>query len=543
MNEPGTNPGTRTDVLLLVAFCGFLFFYGLGAFGLLGADEPRYAQVAREMLDRSDWVTPTLQGKVWLEKPVLYYWQAMVSFRVGRGVSDQAARLPAAFDAAMLIAAIFFFLRRFRHGSELDGTLITASCAGMIGFAHAAATDMPLAAAFAIALLAWFAWYESSQRIYLAAFYIALALGTLAKGPVAPALAAVIIFLFVAVKRDWRAIPRTLWVPGIVLYLAVMLPWYIVVQLRNPEFFRVFILEHNLARFSQDVYHHRQPFWFYLPVFLLAMMPWTLVLTVAVVERARLIWSEGKQAFARAEESWPLFLLIWMSVPILFFSASQSKLPGYILPAVPAAALLVAEYLDARRHEARPGEGKRLSPLFAAAHGVLCGVLVFAALSAASIAISHHLYWRTGTYVAAAIAACFTLGITASLLSRAGLRLLRPVTMFAVVVSVAAIIRFAAPVVDATQSARPIAQSIQAFSHEPVPIALDHINRVQEYGLEFYLNRATEKYEDGNVPAGAHLLVAAQGTQSQVAQLVPGRRVSYLTSIPAQKLDLYWVGK
>src|SRR5260370_26747146 len=101
----GTNPRPRTDVLLLVAFCGFLFFYGLGAFGLLGADEPRYAQVAREMLDRSDWVTPTLQGKPWLEKPVLYYWQAMVSFPVG-GVTHQAARLPHAFNADVIVAAL-----------------------------------------------------------------------------------------------------------------------------------------------------------------------------------------------------------------------------------------------------------------------------------------------------------------------------------------------------------------------------------------------------------------------------------------------------
>ena len=115
--------------------------------------------------------------------------------------------------------------------------------------------------------------------------------------------------------------------------------------------------------------------------------------------------------------------------------------------------------------------------------------------------------------------------------------------MVAVVVSVAAVIRFAAPVIDDAQSARPIADSIQAFSREPVPVALYHINRAREYGLEFYLNRPAEKYEDGNIPAAEHVLVAAQGTQSQVAQLVPGRRVSYLTSIPAQKLDLYWVGK
>jgi 4-amino-4-deoxy-L-arabinose transferase-like glycosyltransferase len=546
--EQRTNSRTRTDVLLLVAFCGFLFFHGLGAFGLIGADEPRYAQVAREMLDRSDWVMPTLQGKPWLEKPVLYYWEAMVSFRIA-GVTDRAARLPAAFDVAMLIAVVYLFLGRFRPGSELDGALITASCAGVVGFAHAAATDMPLAATFGIALLSWYAWYESRRDFYLAAFYFFLALGTLAKGPVAPALAAVIIFLFVAIKREWQAFPRMLWIPGIVLHLAIMLPWYIAVQIRNPEFFRVFILEHNLARFSQDLYHHRQPFWFYLPVFLLAMMPWTIMLIVAVMERARLIWSEGKgegkekEAFSRPEDSWPLFLLIWMLVPILFFSASQSKLPGYILPAVPAGALLVAEYLAGRRSDARSGNGKNLSPFFAAVHGILCGLLVFSALSAASIAINRRLLWGTGTYAAAVISAVFAIGITAGVLSRTGLRLLTRATGFAVVVSVAAVIRFAAPVMDAAQSARPIAESIQAFSHEPVPLALYHINREQEYGLEFYLNRPAGKYEEGNIPAADHVVVAAQGTQTQVAQLVPGRRVSYLTSIPAQKLDLYWVGR
>ncbi|MGO9403661.1 MAG: ArnT family glycosyltransferase [Terriglobales bacterium] len=554
MNQ-GTNLQTRSDLLLLMAFCGFLFFYGLGfpqrggkihgAFGLVGADEPRYAQVAREMLDRSDWVTPTLFGKPWLEKPVLYYWQAMVAFRAA-GVSDQAARLPAAFDTALLIAAIYFFLRRFRPGSELDGALITASCAAVVIFAHAAATDMPLASCFAIALLAWYGWYESERHSYLAVFYFFLALGTLAKGPVAPALAAVIIVLFVAVKRDWRVILRTLWIPGIVLYLAVMLPWYIAVQVRNPGFFRFFILEHNLARFSQDVYHHHQPFWFYLPVFLLAMMPWTLVLILAVAERARLIWSEGKEAFSSPEDSWPLFLLIWLLVPIVVFSASQSKLPGYILPAVPAGGLLVTEYLASRRGEAGPSDDTRFSPWFASGHGVLCGLLIFAALSAASIAMNHRLRWISGTWGTGtwiAIAAVFALGITAALLSRSGIRLLSRATIFAVVVSVAAVIRLAAPVINATQSSRPIAEDIQAFSHEVVPIGLYHVNRIQEYGLEFYLNRPAQKYEDGNIPAAAHVVVAAQGTQSQVAQLVPGRQVSYLIRIPEQKLDLYWVWK
>lgn len=555
----------RTEILLLVAFCGFFLFYGLGAFGLLGADEPRYAQIAREMLDRNDWITPTLNGKPWLEKPPLYYWQAMLSYRVARallpakaanengvtdpngtrepandGVSEQTARFPGAVDAALMIAAIYFFLRRFRPGSELDGALITASCGGVIGFAHAAATDMPLTATFAIALLAWFAWYERQRRVHLAIFYLFLALGSLAKGPVAPALAALIILLFAAAKRDWRALSRTLWIPGIALFFLVALPWYIAVQMRNPNFFRFFILEHNLARFSSNVYHHPQPFWFYLPVFLLALMPWTLWLISAVVEHARHIWRESREAFASPDDSWPLFLLIWMLVPVLFFSASQSKLPGYILPAVPAGALLVTEYLAAHREQEI-----RISWPLTAVHGTLCGLMIFAALSAARImmATPRHLALDKGTYVAAAIAAVFAIGIAAALVTRSGPRLLRSTTMMAVVVSVAAVIRLAAPAIDATQSARPVVETIQAFSREPVPVALYHVDRVQGYGLDFYLNRPTQTYETGEVPADAHVLVAAPNTEPEFCALLHGRKVSYLTSIPAQKLELYWVGK
>jgi 4-amino-4-deoxy-L-arabinose transferase-like glycosyltransferase len=529
------NMRTRTDILLLVAFCGFLFFYGLGAFGLLGADEPRYAQVAREMLDRHDWVTPTLQGKPWLEKPPLYYWQAMLAFAV-YGVSDRAARMPAALDAVLLIAAVYLFLRRFRPGSEIDGALIAAGCAGMIGFARAAATDMPLAAMFAIAMLAWYAWYESRVRLFLAAFYIFIALGTLAKGPVAPFLAGVILLIFAGLKRDWRILLRTLWIPGILLFLVVAMPWYVAVQLRNPEFFRTFILEHNLARFGQDLYHHRQPFWFYLPVLLLSLMPWTLWAVAAVVERLRLVWSEGKNAFSRDEDSWQLFLLIWLLVPVLFFSASQSKLPGYILPAIPAGALLVSNYLAIRRENE-----SKISPWLAGLHAALCGSLIFGALTAPGIILNHRLVWGTGSYIAVAVAAVVTVGIAGVLLLRAGLRWLRFATMVPIVVGVSAILRLASPMMDATLSARPIARAIQGFSQETVPIGVYHLNRSQEYGLEFYLNRGVQHYGLGQIPQEGHVLITARNTIGQVIGSLPARKVSRLTTIPTQKLDVFWV--
>src|SRR5579872_3195658 len=173
---------TRTDVLLLAGFCAFLFFYGIGQFGLIGADEPRYAQVAREMLDRHDWVTPTLGGHAWLEKPPLYYWQAMLAYSIF-GVSDVAARVPAALDATLLVAAVYLFFRKFRRGVGVDAALGTGSCAGISGAARAASMDMALTSAFGIGMLAWWAWRESGKRIYLSGFYLCAALGMLDKGP------------------------------------------------------------------------------------------------------------------------------------------------------------------------------------------------------------------------------------------------------------------------------------------------------------------------------------------------------------------------
>src|SRR5579872_5559742 len=206
---------TRADVLLLAGFCAFLFFYGLNQFGLIGADEPRYAQVAREMLERRDWILPTLGGQPWLEKPPLYYWQAALAYSIF-GVSDWSARLPSALDATLLVLAIYFFLRRFRAGSELDGALITASSAAIVGYARAASMDMALAATFTMSMLCWWGWRERRQKTYLGAFYAFLALGTLAKGPVAPFLALLVILLFSLLSREPHLLRKTFWLPGMI---------------------------------------------------------------------------------------------------------------------------------------------------------------------------------------------------------------------------------------------------------------------------------------------------------------------------------------
>jgi 4-amino-4-deoxy-L-arabinose transferase-like glycosyltransferase len=201
---------------LLLACCAFFFLWQLSSIGLIGADEPRYAQVAREMIERHDWITPTLGGVPWLEKPPLYYWQAMIAYRIF-GVSDWVARLPSVFDTSSLLFAAYWFLRRLRPAIALDGGLTLVSCAGMVGFARAASTDTPLTATFSIAMLAWYAWVETGRRGLLAAFYVFLALATLAKGPVAPVLAAVIVVLFAAAQRRLRIVWDSLRTPAVLL--------------------------------------------------------------------------------------------------------------------------------------------------------------------------------------------------------------------------------------------------------------------------------------------------------------------------------------
>jgi 4-amino-4-deoxy-L-arabinose transferase-like glycosyltransferase len=534
---------TRTDALLLAGFCAFLFFYGMGQFGLIGADEPRYAQVAREMFERrghiDGWITPVLGGHAWLEKPPLYYWQAMLAYSV-LGVSDVAARVPAAIDATLLVIAVYLFFRRFRRGVEVDAALITASCAGVIGYAHAASMDMALAATFAIAMLAWWAWRESEKKIYLALFYASMALGTLAKGPVAPFLAAVVIVLFALATREFRVILKMLWLPGILLFCAIALPWYVAVQMRNPQFFREFILQHNLARFSSDLYHHRQPFWYYLPVTALALVPWTVFVIAAIVESARVWWAERKSASGEPdlELQFNVFTCCWLVVPVVFFSISQSKLPGYILPALPAGAVLLAEYL--RRHLAQEQE-EAVSKGLVVLHALVAAVPIVPSVLIAYLVALHRLPAGRPMFIALAIAFAMAAAIALTLASRSRLRMLRFVTLIPAVLSVAAVLKLGSVSIDQKLSMRPLAVELVSVETRQLPLAVYGVSREMEYGLAFYRNQAIVRYERESVPAEEHLLLAPATWKVNVAMKTAGRRVLYLGNYAPQDVDYYWV--
>jgi 4-amino-4-deoxy-L-arabinose transferase-like glycosyltransferase len=514
------------DPVLLLAFCGFFFLWRLAAFGLIGADEPRYAQVAREMLARHDWITPTLGGIPWLEKPPLYYWQAMLAYKVF-GVSDWAARLPSVLDATALVFAVYWFLRRLRSDTALDGALMLVTSAGLVGYARAASMDMPLAATFGVAMLAWFAWFESGDRRLLIAFYMALALGTLAKGPVAPFLAAVVIFVFAGAQKSLRIALTSVSVPGIAAFLIVGLPWYVMVQLRNPQFFRVFLLEHNLARFGTNMFHHPEPFWYYLPVTLLGWLPWVVFVAAALLLA---IWKVRDRDAA----SLNTFLLVWIAVVVLFFSISKSKLPGYVLPAITPGILLLASYAQEKR-------SAKIRLVFAGLQGVVVAAMLFLAFVLPMLVQKHKIVWDHSAIVSLSVAV--VAGIVATLvIAKANWTGLHLAGIAPAIVVVALTLRSGAPVLDDALSARPVAEQLSRLSPQSLPVVA-LAPRELEYGLQFYRNQPITHFELRQAPVEEHLVVAPTGALKYLQRDVPGRRVTLLGAFPAQRLEFFYVSR
>ena len=332
--------------LLIVVTLAVCYFSNLGAIGFVGPDEPRYAWIARDMAETGDWITPRLYGKPWFEKPVLYYWMAGASFRLF-GVSEAAARLPSALCALFATLALAWLAWRV-YGEETARwlLLLLPTSVGMIGFSHAAATDMPFSAMLTIAMV--FAAIvlgltrnentpilPRTPWIALLFFGFFLGLAVLAKGPAAIILSGGGVFFWALFTKRWRDAFRLLHPAAIASFCATALPWYILCARRNPDFFRVFIIEHNFKRYLTPEFQHIQPFWFYIPVLLVELLPWA-----AIAFGALLGWCFDKSRFQLDARTY--FLISWALFCIVFFSASKSKLPGYILPALPAIVFLAA---------------------------------------------------------------------------------------------------------------------------------------------------------------------------------------------------------
>ncbi|MFZ3378504.1 MAG: glycosyltransferase family 39 protein, partial [Candidatus Acidiferrales bacterium] len=353
-----TNIAAAAGAAVISLIC---LFSHLGALGLVGPDEPRYVWIARAMAETGDWVTPRLYGTPWFEKPVLYYWAAALGFRLHLPV-EWAARLPSAFAAAAAAIAIGWLgWEHYGSGEDwsrapclLAPTMFCTSVAA-IGFARAATPDMLFAAPIAVAMACAASVLRRSGDLrghdetdpararvqppdlaILAFFGAFLGLGVLAKGPAAVILAGGAVGIWALATGKWRAALRLAHPIGIAAFGLVALPWYVICARRNPDFLHVFIFQHNFERYLTPVFQHKQPFWFFGPITLLALLPWTIFLLGSAQEGARL----GRLKSWAASPGF--FFACWAIFPIVFFSFSQSKLPSYILPAVPALALIIS---------------------------------------------------------------------------------------------------------------------------------------------------------------------------------------------------------
>lgn len=366
-------------LLALAILCAACFFVRLGYLPMIGPDEPRYTEIAREMYETGDWITPRLGGLHWFEKPALTYWLVASGFQLF-GVSEFAARFPIALFSSLGVFLLFWFGQRVdttRFGYLSAAAL--ASSAIWVGFSRAATFDLPLAVAMEMALLAFFLWVRENKDWFWYACCFGMGLAMLAKGLVGIVLPAAIIGLFLLLTRHLGSLlkrPQLLFI-GAVIFLATCATWYAPMFLRHGhEFWQEFFVGHHFQRFLTNKYKHPQPVYFFTFIAILGCLPWSFIF----VTQAAATLKRWRELFT--PHSLPLFLWLWVVVVVGFFSISTSKLTGYILPAFPAIALLVGWQLE-QWWQRKPRTLWRWLSLFASL--LLIGVSVALALRSGRI--------------------------------------------------------------------------------------------------------------------------------------------------------------
>lgn len=356
--EPQT-PAKQTliDAFIILTVCLVTFFLGLGGLALVGPDEPRYAEVAREMFASGDYISTRLCGCLWFEKPALLYWLAAVCYRL-LGVSEFAARMPSALAALGTGWAIYFGTRSLiSRKSALIAALVFATAGLAIAYGRVSTPDMLLTLSMTVGLVAAYRATEADSHraaeanrvaamILWILFAIAVGVAALAKGLVGVILCPLILIVYLALvrRRSWPLWPALL--AMILAFAAVAGVWYgPVIARHDGEFFREFFIRHHFSRYTSDAFHHPQPFYFFFVVAVLGLVPWSLFLIPAVLRIRHL------RPRAHGSDRLLVFAWVWVLVVLFFFSASGSKLPGYILPVVPALSLItgheIAAYLTA----------------------------------------------------------------------------------------------------------------------------------------------------------------------------------------------------
>ncbi|MGH7429598.1 MAG: ArnT family glycosyltransferase, partial [Candidatus Methylomirabilaceae bacterium] len=331
-------------VALLLLLSSILFFYRLGALSLFDADEPAFAEAAREMLLSGDLITPHFNFQPRFDKPILFYWLIGLAYKTF-GINEFAARFWSAALATCLTLSIYLFARGIlnRRGA-LIAALAFATNLETAVLGRAAVTDMALAFFMTWALFCFFRVGRAGgphRHGLLAIGYSAMGLAVLTKGPIGLLIPLLVIGLFLMVRgKAGASVSQLRPARGLLLFGLITLPWYLLVLRANGwDFIQGFFIKHHLVRYAGVISGHPGPIYYFLPVVALGFFPWCAALPQAL----RGLW--GMRARLRstltAAEELVLFAWIWFGVIFVFFSLSGTKLPSYIFPAFPALALLV----------------------------------------------------------------------------------------------------------------------------------------------------------------------------------------------------------
>lgn len=323
-------------ILLLCALCAVVFFYQLGDRPLWDVDEGRHASTSKDMVVTGDWITPRVNGVNFYDKTALFNWFAAISLVVF-GFTEFAVRLPAAVLGLATVLLTYLFGRRlFGSRTGLLGGVVLATSPEIILLSRTVVHDISLAFFISLALYFFYAAFSNQRhlRIHLFLCYAAMGFAVLAKGPIGLLLPGMIIGLFLLLKGRLNFLKEMALGWGALIFLIVAAPWYVLISMRNPDYVSYFFLKQNLGNFlSKTQARHPQPFYYYIPILLGGMLPWSFFVPLAFLRPL-----ERK---LQKIDNGVLFLLCWFSVIFLFFSAANSKLGTYILPALPAAALLI----------------------------------------------------------------------------------------------------------------------------------------------------------------------------------------------------------
>ena len=309
----------------------FIMFFQLGSYPLLDPDEPVYAQTPREMLAAGDLLSPRIYGDYWYDKPPMYYWLVAGAAKIF-GMGEFAARFPSALMAVAGVVFLYFAVARlFSVRVGFFSALVLATSLEYFYLGKAAVTDMTLNFCLMVSLFSFI-----EKKYWLCYLFSALAVVT--KGPIGLFFPGVIAFLYLLLTNGWQELRRMSIVPGIFLFLAVAGPWYgLMTYYHGSAFIETFLGFHNVTRFTTPEHVSANVWYYFIPVLLVGLFPWTPILLQSV-------WNA--LTCNRRERPLLLFFLLWAAVVFLFFTVSATKLVSYILPLYPALAVVVGWHLD-----------------------------------------------------------------------------------------------------------------------------------------------------------------------------------------------------